>query len=126
MNIEILFLDACNYNIKEKTFPIIVKLTSDITINISTKIDLKDIVLMKNDEDIIGSTYSCNLGTFNDVEKLSKNKPKYLLYDVYSGCEDIDLKPGNYDLFISLYVYEEVGEDEFKEHLLEARKSIAI
>ncbi len=127
MILEICLIDNCTYSSNERSFPIVAKLYTGESVEIADKIDLWTIRLSKNNEDILAMYRRCILGLGpRDTFIIDKNKPHYILYDLYQGSEDEEILPGEYEAYIKLRIYKPCEEDSFKEEYIEARRTIII
>ena len=129
MRIEINFLDNYVYEASSKKIPIIVTLSSDQDVEIADKIDLLQILLLKGEEEITGTGSVGILGSPNSTFLLSKNKPHFLLYDLYAGYDDEDYEvivSGIYQISVIIKVYVKKEFGEFKNLKLEAQRSIPL
>ncbi|GAE90884.1 hypothetical protein [Acetivibrio straminisolvens] len=108
-------LVECKYVSTTKTIPVVVKLsTDDDEVEIAEKIDLMEILLIQGDEAKLGTYTTCRLGLPRNTFTVSKQKPHYIVYDVYEDCRAIDIEPGDYEVSIKLKVYVKVNEGDFQ------------
>lgn len=107
-------LVECKYVSTTKTIPVVVKLSTDDEVEIAEKIDLMEILLIQSDEAKLGTYTTCRLGLPGNTFIVTKQKPHYIIYDVYEDCRDIDIEPGDYEINIKLKVYVKVNEGDFQ------------
>ena len=128
MHIDINLPDHFEFSSSCKTMPIIIKVSSDSEIELAEKIDVKEVLIKSNssEESLCGAFIKCHLGLSRETFKISKNKPHFFMFDVFSYDQDCNITPGNYDLTVKiiLYIVEESGE--FKELTLESKRELGI
>ncbi len=125
MRLDINLLNS-RYSSTEKSIPVVIKLSSDEEVEIAEKIDLREILLLQGEDAKAGTYTSCRLGLPRDTFIVSKQKPHYIVYDVYEDCRDIDIEPGEYDISIKLKAFVKVDEDNFETIELGGKKAITI
>lgn len=125
MKLDISLIDS-RYVSTERTIPVVVRLLSDNEVEIAEKIDLREILLLQGEEAKVGTYTTCRLGLPKNTFIISKEKPHYIVYDVYDDCRDIDINPGIYEISIKLKVFLKVNEDDFQTVELEGKRSITI
>lgn len=120
MKIELYFLK--DYIYTTESIPIMFKLITDRDIELSSKWDVKSILILQDGEEKEGIFSTPALGLKQGTYFLEKRQFKYFSLDI---CErmrgyDWDLPVGRYELNIEIMFYE-VGEDEkYYYHILEA------
>ena len=126
MELNLLLLKDYDYNVTNDSIPIILKLTSNTEIKLTSKWDIRRITLSKNVEEINGFSSTPALGIHKGFWTISKDKPKYLVIDL-NYYKDImaPIVPDEYQINIVIILYEVIDE-KYKIHELQSYTNISL
>ncbi|AWB43486.1 hypothetical protein DCC85_04120 [Paenibacillus sp. CAA11] len=125
MRLSIHLLEGFKYRALNKSIPIVLEISSDTKKTISDKIDMKEIMLYKNGKETYGSFIASTLSLPKYTFTITEHTPKYMIIDV-ADHDESELLPGEYEVKITVIVYEPYEDGKYATKELTAMKQIAI
>ena len=125
MNLNSYILNQFEYSLS-CPIPVGIEITSEESVEITDKWDIKELIFMKNGKEKAGVSCTAKLNLPKFTYEISPYKPKYFIINVCDYIENIstELSPGDYDLVLTIVVC--VVKNSGKHKFLELKTSIKV
>ncbi|GGA18366.1 hypothetical protein GCM10008018_72860 [Paenibacillus marchantiophytorum] len=125
MNLKIHLLEGYVYRAVVKSVPLVLEISSEKEESISDKIDFKEVMLYIDGKETFGSFIVSTLSLPKYTYTISENTPKFMIVNI-AEYDESELLPGEYEINITIVIYEPLTDGKYKRKELKAVKEITI